>query len=163
MYLCCMGCGSIGMMIFSMTGPRPSSIFDRKRQNRTQYLNAQGVSIQRAYGQPQWLAYHLLFGRGLTISSIDFSPRRKTIQLCSFYKRDTKDGNPGLCQLGFKGDNPWHVEKKCFIVYTTKSWMYLFSLSKNLVVTWWFIFQKPPFPKLLIATSCLCWLWLYPV
>ncbi|XP_064611426.1 uncharacterized protein LOC135475451 isoform X2 [Liolophura sinensis] len=34
-------------------GPRPSSIFDRKRQNRTQYLNAQGVSIQRAYGQPQ--------------------------------------------------------------------------------------------------------------
>jgi len=33
---------------------KPSSIFDRKRQERSAYLNADGSTIQKAYGQKNW-------------------------------------------------------------------------------------------------------------
>ncbi|KAK7093397.1 PDZ and LIM domain protein 5-like [Littorina saxatilis] len=34
-------------------GAKPSSIFDRKKQDRSDYLQSQGTTIQKAYGQSQ--------------------------------------------------------------------------------------------------------------
>ncbi|KAL8594619.1 hypothetical protein ACOMHN_011359 [Nucella lapillus] len=38
-------------LAFSVAGPKPASIFDRKKQDRSDYLQAQGQTIQKAYGQ----------------------------------------------------------------------------------------------------------------